>query len=82
MKVTIDSLEEFASVVGFWAGAKDRWDSYSDNEKEYLEQIAYECEFTSLAQINDFIWFDADELLEEYHAEEDDEEEDDEEGDE
>lgn len=65
MKITI-TLEEFAEVVGFWGGAKTNWDNYTEAERDYLEAVAAECELNSLTAVNDFIWFDAPELLEEY----------------
>lgn len=57
------TLEDFDSLVGFWSGAKDRWDDYNEEQKAYLEEIASECEFDTLTQVNDFVWFDADDLL-------------------
>lgn len=76
------SLQDFADEVGFWAGAKDRWDSYTDEQKECLEEYASECEFDGFVQVNDFVWFEADEILKSCHLMYDEDDEDDEESEE
>lgn len=76
------TLREFDSMVGFWQGAKSRWESMTEEEKDVLEDYAEGLEFTSLTQVNDFIWFDSDDILERYHAENEPDEEDEDEEDE
>lgn len=65
-KIKNIDLFEFDSIVGFWQGAKTRWEEMSEDEQEYLNQLVEDYEFENLTQINDFIWFDSDELLDEY----------------
>ena len=72
------SLRDFDSMVGFWSGAKDRWDSMTEEEKDVMEEYAEGLEFISLTQVNDFIWFDSDDILERYHAENESEDDEDE----
>lgn len=69
IRVTIESLREFNQVIGFWYGAKDRWESYTEEEIDYLEELVSDYDFESLTQVNDFIWFESDDLLEEWHQE-------------
>lgn len=51
-----------------WSGGRDRWTEYSDDQKEFLmdyfEESTYGSdEIPSLTSFNDFIWFDADDIL-------------------
>ena len=66
------TLEEFDNLVGFWSGAKDRWDNYTQEQKDYLEDYCDYIDFEDLTAVNDFIWFDADDILEEAHMLEED----------
>ena len=59
------SLEDFADSVGFWDGAKERWEDYTQEERDYLEDCIADSEFESVTDVNDFIWFNADKLLQE-----------------
>lgn len=69
-------LFDFERMVGFWSGAKTNWDSYNEEQKEYLNQYACEMmEFGSLTQVNDLIWFDGDDILKEANLFESDDEE-------
>lgn len=56
-------LFDFDSIVGFWSGAKTNWDSYSDEQKQYLNEVCEGMNFDSLTQVNDFVWFDSEEVL-------------------
>lgn len=69
-------LYDFESMVGFWSGAADRWHDYTEDQKEYLNDVCEGMEFDSLTAVNDFIWFDADELIEDAFGEEEEEEDD------
>lgn len=81
-KVTIGNLTEFDQWVGFWQGAKDRWENYTQEEKDFLDNYFEECyadaDLDSICSINDFVWFDADDILEEYFYDKEDEDEDEE----
>lgn len=68
-------LREFNSTVGFWSGAKQRFDSMTDEEIDYLDAYISDYEFTSICQVNDFIWFESDDIIEQYHKENDKENE-------
>ena len=57
-------LFEFDQIVGFWGGARSRWDEYTTEQQNYLNDYIDGLQFDSLTQVNDFIWFDADEILE------------------
>lgn len=52
----------------FWAGAKDRMDSATDEQREevydQIEILCYEQE-CSMTDINDFVWFECDEIFDE-----------------
>ena len=72
------SLEEFDDYVGFWGGARDRYYNYTQEEINYLDACLDCMEFDSLTAINDFIWFEADSLLEEFHSNKDEYDKDDE----
>lgn len=70
-------LYEFNDIVGFWAGAKDRWEDMTDEEKDYLNESAADREFDTLTAINDFVWFESDDILDEIRAEDENEEDED-----
>ena len=58
-----------------WSGAKTRWDSYTDEQKEYLMDLFYDSfnacgEIPTTTTFNDFIWFDADDILEDLEGDE------------
>jgi len=72
------TLREFDQTVGFWSGARDRWIDMTEEEIDYLEESICDYEFTSITQVNDFVWFESDEILEEFHAEDEEDEEDEE----
>jgi len=60
-----------------WSGALTRLDEAIENEidKEFFDYIV-ECmdgDMTELTEVNDFIWFDCDEWLEEHKPHEEDE---------
>lgn len=52
----------------FWGGAKDRMDSATDEQREevydQIEILCYEQE-CSMTDINDFVWFECDEIFDE-----------------
>jgi len=62
-------LFDFEQMVGFWGGAKDRWHSMTGDEQQYLNDWIFGYEFYSFTDVNDFIWFESDKILEDYHAE-------------
>lgn len=70
---TIDSFDELYNLC--WSGALQRLDEIreldlKDEFMEYLsDMLSYSKELT-LTDINDFIWFDCDEWIEEYKGEE------------
>lgn len=51
----------------FWAGAKERMDSATDEQRkevyDQIEILAYEQD-CSATDINDFVWFECDEIFE------------------
>lgn len=50
----------------FWGGAKDRMDSATDEQrKEVYDQIEILCyeQECSMTDINDFVWFECDEIF-------------------
>lgn len=51
----------------FWGGAKERMDGATDKQREEvfreIETIAYEQD-CSAVDINDFVWFECDEIFE------------------
>lgn len=60
------SISDFDNTL--WSGAKDRWEDYTDEQKEFLmnyfASYAYDNEEApSLTSFNDFIWFEADDIL-------------------
>lgn len=63
IKVSFDSLREFAEVVGFWGGARDNWRSFSEAQKDLLEAVADTMEFESITSVNDFVWFAEDDFF-------------------
>lgn len=52
----------------FWAGAKERMDNATDEQREevydQIEILAYEQD-CSKTDINDFVWFECDEIFDE-----------------
>lgn len=52
----------------FWGGAKERMDSATDEQREevydQIEILCYEQDW-SKTDINDFVWFDCDEIFDE-----------------
>lgn len=79
--------ERNLSDFPFWSGGEDameRISSSPDYDEEVLEQFLQECFFEEIpteGQINDFIWFEEDYIMETlgWRAEEEEEEEDDDE---
>lgn len=69
------TLEEFEDMVGFWGGARDRYCNFTQEEINYLDACLDCMEFNSLTAINDFIWFESDDLLEKLHSDEDEDDE-------
>lgn len=63
-----------------WSGALDRIDEALDNEidGEFFDYIMenVDGEWTTLDDVNDFIWFECDDWLEEHTKKEEDEEKD------
>lgn len=73
-KNEIDSFEELKDLC--WGGASQRLDEIEELDLEdefmdYLQEIFCD-ETPSLTDINDFIWFDCDDWIEEHKGEEDD----------
>lgn len=70
-KVTISNLTEFDQQVGFQPGAKSRWENYTQEERDFLDnwfEEYYAAEaLNSVCSINDFIWLRADDILETYY---------------
>ena len=73
------TLREFNDYVGFWSGAKYRFERMTDEEIDYLDACLDCEELDSLTAVNDFIWFESDSLLEEFHNSKDEYDEDEEE---
>ena len=79
VEYSIDDLDDLV-----WSGASDRWKDYSDEQKEYLVNYFYDTagyidgNVPTTTEFNDFIWFEADDLLEQEGLtnDSDDEEED------
>ena len=72
---TIDTFDELYNLC--WSGALQRLDEIEELDLEdefmdYLEEIFCD-ETPSLIDINDFIWFECDDWIEEHKGEEDDE---------
>ena len=63
MTIKNTTLSEFEQTVGFWENPKSKWDNYTDEQKSYLESIVEELEFEYLDDVQDFIWYDADDYL-------------------
>lgn len=64
-----------------WSGALDTMQIIEDNDKQnelmtLLEDVFYEA--TDLTKINDYLWFDRDDILEQLDINEEDDEEEDE----
>lgn len=62
-----------------WSGALETMQIIEDNDKQnelmtLLEDVFYEA--TDLTKINDYLWFDRDDILEQLDINEDEEEED------
>lgn len=73
-KNEIDSFEELKDLC--WGGALQRLDEIEELDLEdefmdYLQEIFCD-ETPTLTEINDFIWFDCDDWIEEHKGEEDD----------
>lgn len=73
-KNEIDSFEELKDLC--WSGALQRLDEIEELDLEdefmdYLQEIFCD-ETPSSTDINDFIWFDCDDWIEEHKGEEDD----------
>lgn len=50
----------------FWSGAKHRWDDATDDQKERvwdLLQDVFMDEIPTEAEVNDFVWFECDEIF-------------------
>ena len=74
-ELSFDDLDKF-----LWAGARDRWDDATDEQKEMvwdriLEIFAYGDEsIPSETEINDLVWFECDDIFFPENDEEEDEE--------
>lgn len=68
--VKVDCLQDFEDYVGFWGGAKVRYEALTEAQIDFLNEIISNFTFESLTQVNDFMWFESDELLELYFEEE------------
>ena len=77
MKVQMDTdIKEYLSNENnFWSGARDRIAEWKHNDEvieylaQYVEEIFYDYDKKEVivedVTLNDFIWFDADDILEE-----------------
>lgn len=70
---TIDTFDELYDLC--WSGALQRLDEIRDLDledefMEYLSDILSYSKDLTLTDINDFIWFDCDEWIEEHKGEE------------
>lgn len=72
-----DEIDYFADLKDLcWGGASQRLDEIEELDLEdefmdYLQEIFCD-ETPTLTEINDFIWFDCDDWIEEHKGEEDD----------
>lgn len=64
-----------------WSGAKDRWDDATDEQRErvfsMMEDIFWDEDEIDDGKVNDFIWFDCDDIFFEEESEDESEDEDD-----
>lgn len=73
-----NEIDNFCDLQNLcWGGASQRLDEIEELDLEdefmdYLEEIFY-ATTPSLTEINDFIWFECDDWIEEHKGEEDDE---------
>ena len=73
-----DEINNFCDLQNLcWSGALQRLNEIEEFDLEdefmdYLEEIFYDTT-PSLTEINDFIWFDCDDWIEEHKGEENDE---------
>mgnify|MGYP005763028855 FL=1 len=72
---TIDTFDELYNLC--WSGALQRLDEIRDLDledefMEYLSDILSYSKDLTLTDINDFIWFEVDEWIEEHKGEEND----------
>ena len=73
-----NEIDDFCDLQNLcWGGALQRLDEIEELDLEdefmdYLEEIFYDTT-PSLTEINDFIWFECDDWIEEHKGEEDDE---------
>ena len=75
-ELDFDDLDRF-----FWSGARDRWNNATDDQKKrvwYLIQEVFAEEVPTETEVNDFVWFECDDIFNEKDEEEDEEEEKDE----
>ena len=70
-ELDFDDLDRF-----FWSGAKDRWDDATDDQKERVWDLIQEVfmdEIPTETEVNDFVWFECDDIFNEKDDEDDDE---------
>mgnify|MGYP003288054103 FL=1 len=75
LKKEIDLSEYLGNEENFWSGAKDRIEEWKYNDEiidylaSYIEDVFYDYDKGEVVveetELNDFIWFDADYILEE-----------------
>lgn len=70
-ELTFDDMSDF-----LWSGARDRWQDATDEQRQavwdMLEDVFYE-EIPDETTVNDFVWFDCDDIFSTEEAEEYDE---------
>ena len=70
-ELDFDDLDRF-----FWSGAKDRWDDATDDQKERVWDLIQEVfmdEIPTETEVNDFVWFECDDIFNEKDDEDEEE---------
>jgi len=70
-ELDFNDLDDF-----FWSGARDRWNDATDDQKERvwdLIQDVFMDEIPTETEVNDFVWFDCDDIFNEEEDDDDDE---------
>ena len=80
MTIQVTSESDFNSLMSLcWSGAVDTLNRIYDNnmEAKFMELLneVFEDESPSLTEVNDYLWFESDEIFEYLGISEDDEEE-------
>ena len=66
--VILEDVQDITDM-GLWAGALDRWNTATDEQKEAVYQKLCDCELANgetpiyETTINDFIWFECDDIF-------------------